>query len=118
MLQFVIFTEKTMDHALLTESPLFKGLSASDIKNVFSEISYQLKTFKSGSIISQSGEPVDSLVIIVEGVVKGEMVDYAGRVIKIEDIPAPGALAPAFMFGSRNQVIRSMLLQFQTELCC
>ena len=103
MLQFVIFTEKTMDHALLTESPLFKGLSASDIKNVFSEISYQLKTFKSGSIISQSGEPVDSLVIIVEGVVKGEMVDYAGRVIKIEDIHAPGALAPAFMFGSRNR---------------
>jgi CRP-like cAMP-binding protein len=31
------------------------------------------------------------------------MVDYAGRVIKIEDIPAPGALAPAFMFGNRNR---------------
>jgi CRP-like cAMP-binding protein len=31
------------------------------------------------------------------------MVDYAGRVIKIEDIPAPGALASAFMFGSRNR---------------
>jgi CRP-like cAMP-binding protein len=30
------------------------------------------------------------------------MVDYAGKVIKIEDIPAPGALASAFIFGSRN----------------
>ncbi len=92
-----------MDYALLTGSPLFKGLSASDIKDIFSEFPNQLKTFKTGNIISQSGEPVNSLVVIVEGVVKGEMVDYAGRVIKIEDIPAPGALAPAFMFGSRNR---------------
>jgi CRP-like cAMP-binding protein len=39
---------------------------------------------------------------VIRGVVKGEMVDFAGRVIKIEDIPAPGALAAAFMFGKRN----------------
>jgi CRP-like cAMP-binding protein len=31
------------------------------------------------------------------------MVDYAGRVIKIEDIPAPIAIASAFIFGSRNR---------------
>ena len=43
-------------------------------------------------MISQTGDVVESLVIVMEGVVKGEMVDYAGRVIKIEDIPAPGAL--------------------------
>jgi len=29
-------------------------------------------------------------MIVIMGIVKGEMVDYAGRVIKIEDIPAPG----------------------------
>jgi CRP-like cAMP-binding protein len=92
-----------MDYTLLTESPLFKGLSVSDIKNILSEFPNQLKKFGTGSIISQSGEQVNSLVVIVEGVVKGEMVDYSGRVIKIEDIPAPGALAPAFMFGSRNR---------------
>ena len=54
-------------------------------------------------MISQSGEPVNSLMVVIKGVVKGEMVDYAGRVIKIEDIPAPGALASAFMFGNRNR---------------
>jgi CRP-like cAMP-binding protein len=31
------------------------------------------------------------------------MVDYAGRVIKIEDITAPGALASAFIFGNMNK---------------
>jgi CRP-like cAMP-binding protein len=42
-------------------------------------------------------------MIVITGTVKGEMVDYAGRVIKIEDIPAPGAIASAFIFGSRNR---------------
>jgi len=30
------------------------------------------------------------------------MVDFAGKVIKIEDIQAPGALASAFLFGKGN----------------
>jgi CRP/FNR family transcriptional regulator, dissimilatory nitrate respiration regulator len=48
-------------------------------------------------------EPVSALMIVLKGTVKGEMVDYSGHVIKIEDIPAPGLLAPAFIFGSRNR---------------
>ena len=54
-------------------------------------------------MICINGEPVNSMMVVINGIVKGEMVDYAGRVIKIEDIPAPGALAPAFMFGTRNR---------------
>ncbi len=42
-------------------------------------------------------------MIVISGIVKGEMVDETGKVIKIEDIPAPGALATAFLFGNRNR---------------
>jgi CRP-like cAMP-binding protein len=31
------------------------------------------------------------------------MIDYSGRIIKIEDVAAPGAIAAAFVFGSRNK---------------
>ena len=92
-----------MDYSLLSQAPLFKGLSADVIEAILSVVPHRVKKFRSGSMISQSGEPVNSLIVVIKGVVKGEMVDYAGRVIKIEDIPAPGALAAAFMFGSRNR---------------
>jgi CRP-like cAMP-binding protein len=92
-----------MDYSLLTGCPLFKGISSADIELILSPIPYRIKKFQSGSMICMSGEPVSSFMIVIDGVVKGEMVDYAGRVIKIEDIPAPGALAPAFMFGNRNR---------------
>jgi CRP-like cAMP-binding protein len=67
-------------------------------------------------MISQSGEPVNSLIVVMSGLVKGEMVDYAGRVIKIEDIPAPGALAPAFMFGKNNRFPVNVIAVTDVEL--
>ena len=92
-----------MDYNQLTGAPLFKGLVYADIETVLSSVPYRIRRFKSGALISSSGEPVNSLMIIIRGAVKGEMVDDAGRVIKIEDIPAPGALATAFIFGNRNR---------------
>lgn len=92
-----------MDYSLLSGSPLFKGINPGDIELILSDIPYQIKKFQAGSMICMNGEPVKSMMVVISGLVKGEMVDYAGRVIKIEDIPAPGALAPAFMFGTGNR---------------
>jgi len=92
-----------MDYSLLSNAHLFKGISPDEIEIILKSVPNRVKKFQSGSMISQSGEPVNSLMIVIKGVVKGEMIDYAGRVIKIEDIPAPGSLASAFMFGNRNR---------------
>ena len=43
------------------------------------------------------------LVILTQGSVRGEMIDYSGRLIKVEDIAAPRALAPLFLFGEENR---------------
>jgi CRP-like cAMP-binding protein len=92
-----------MNYKILTDAPLFRGLVEEEIEAILLEVRYRVKNFHSGTLISQTGEPVNSLMVLMSGVVKGEMVDYAGRVIKIEDIHAPGALASAFMFGNRNR---------------
>jgi CRP/FNR family transcriptional regulator, dissimilatory nitrate respiration regulator len=92
-----------MDYTQLSSAPLFKGLSNRDIELILSSLPYRIRKFKTGTLISQSGEPVDSLMIVINGAVKGEMVDDTGRVIKIEDIPAPGSVATAFIFGNRNR---------------
>jgi CRP/FNR family transcriptional regulator, dissimilatory nitrate respiration regulator len=92
-----------MEFKILTECPLFKGLSSSEVESIFAVIPFRTKKFKAGSLIAQSGEEVNSLMLVMNGTVKGEMVDYSGKLIKIEDIPAPGALAPAFVFGNRNR---------------
>ncbi|MFN8241024.1 MAG: Crp/Fnr family transcriptional regulator [Bacteroidales bacterium] len=91
-----------MDYSILSKATLFQGLSSEMISKSLDKIFYRIKKYKAGSLIASSGEKVDRFQLILEGTVKGEMVDIAGRVIKIEDIPPSGALAPAFMFGNRN----------------
>jgi CRP/FNR family transcriptional regulator, dissimilatory nitrate respiration regulator len=93
-----------MDYDLLSGAPLFKGMSTTEIEVILSVVPSRIRKFKAGTLISQSGEPVNSLMIVTNGTVKGEMVDDTGRVIKIEDIPAPGTLAIAFIFGNRNRL--------------
>lgn len=92
-----------MEYEKLVKSPLFKGLNEEVIKSILSEVPYRTKKFRAGSLLSQSGDQVNTLMIVTEGFVKGEMADYAGKMIKIEDIHAPAALAPAFMFGNNNR---------------
>jgi CRP/FNR family transcriptional regulator, dissimilatory nitrate respiration regulator len=105
-----------MDYSLLSIAPLFKGLSPDEIEKILDNVPHNVKKFQSGSLICLSGEHVNSLMVVISGVVKGEMVDYAGRVIKIEDIPAPGALAPAFMFGNRNRFPVNVIAISSAEL--
>ncbi len=53
--------------------------------------------------MAQAGEEIFFLHVMLEGHVKGEMVDYAGKVIKIEDLGPSRPLAPAFLFGNQNR---------------
>ena len=92
-----------MDFVRLSQARLFAGITVEEIEKNLEAVPYRIKKFRSGMLIAQSGDIVDSIIIVLNGTVKGEMVDYAGRIIKIEDIPAPGALAPAFIFGSDNR---------------
>ena len=92
-----------MYYTVLSDSPLFKGLTPDEIETILRNVPHRIRKFTTGYMISQSGEPVSSLMVVLSGTVKGEMVDFAGRVIKIEDIHAPGALASAFLFGNKNR---------------
>lgn len=105
-----------MDYSLLLKAPLFKKLSFEEIEKLLSAVPHRIRRFKAGSLIAQSEEIVDSLMIVITGIAKGEMVDYAGRIIKIEDIPAPGTLASAFMFGNRNRFPVNVIALSTVEL--
>lgn len=105
-----------MDYTLLSKAPVFKGVTPEDIKIILDSTPFRIRNYQAGSMISQSGEQVNSLMVVMSGTAKGEMVDFAGRVIKIEDIPAPGALASAFVFGNRNKFPVNVIAVTDVEL--
>lgn len=87
----------------LKDCILFRGLTEDQIITIFSKITYKEKTYKKDDIVANSDDECRNLLIVIDGSVKGEMVDFSGKTIKIEDIESPRALAPAFLFGKNNR---------------
>ncbi|KAB4393861.1 Crp/Fnr family transcriptional regulator, partial [Bacteroides thetaiotaomicron] len=65
--------------------------------------SFHTRSYRKGEILARQGDVCNRLVILTKGSVRGEMIDYSGRLIKVEDIAAPRALAPLFLFGEENR---------------
>jgi len=87
----------------LANCSLFKGLKLNEIDDIFKEIPFHEKTYHKDEIIAQAENEVRNLFILIEGTVRGEMMDFSGKTVKIEDIESPNLLAPAFLFGSHNK---------------
>jgi len=92
-----------INYQLLNECPVFKGVAENETPKLLNQVHYQIKKFNKGDIVAIAGEQISNLFIILSGSVRGEMIDYSGKTIKIEDIEAPRPLATAFLFGSENR---------------
>ena len=87
----------------LVNNLLFRGITPERLFADLEEISFHTRSYKKGEILAQQGAVCNRLVILTKGSVRGEMIDYSGRLIKVEDIAAPRAIAPLFLFGEENR---------------
>ena len=87
----------------LVNNPLIRGITPERLFADLEEISFHTRSYKKGEILAQQGAVCNRLVILTKGSVRGEMIDYSGRLIKVEDIAAPRAIAPLFLFGEENR---------------
>jgi len=101
---------------ILINCPIFSGLNESELETIFLRSHPFTKTFEVGDIAAFSGEPVNFLMIVLEGSVKGEMVDFSGKTIKIDDIRSPNPLASAFIFGKQNKFPVNVMANEKTRL--
>jgi CRP/FNR family transcriptional regulator, dissimilatory nitrate respiration regulator len=88
---------------VLAQSPMFKGINSNEAEKLLGQVQYKIRDFSEGHVIYSRNEECNNLSIVLDGTVRGEMLDYSGKVLKIEDIEAPRPLAPAFLFGQHNR---------------
>jgi CRP/FNR family transcriptional regulator, dissimilatory nitrate respiration regulator len=103
-------------YEILVNCPIFIGLTEQELVAIFSKAHQFTKTYEVGEIAALSGETVNFLMIVLEGSVKGEMVDFSGKMIKIDDIRAPRPLATAFIFGKQNKFPVNVMANEKTRL--
>jgi len=86
----------------LKASPLFKGLETEDINSLINNSSHQIKQFSDKEVLAYAGEKVEKAMILLEGKLQGEMVDFAGNSLKIEEMEPPQMVAAAFLYGPQS----------------
>lgn len=104
------------NYQLLARSPIFFGLSPERLEQLLQGIVFQVKRYPEDYLIASMGDKITHLLIIQKGSVKGEMTDYSGKTLKIEDIEAPRPLATAFLFGQNNTFPVSVTATSETEM--
>ena len=87
---------------VLGKNYLFRGISPMEIGNIIRKVHHQVQSYSREDIIAFSGDDYNSLRIIVEGAVVGELTDFEGKVLRMEELKAPDTIASAFIFGDKN----------------
>lgn len=84
---------------LLSDSPLFRGISADEFSSLMKRVKHHIRQFRTGELLAQAGEKVDKAILLIDGRLQGEMIDFAGNSLKIEELDPPQMVAAAFLFG-------------------
>lgn len=86
----------------LENTKIFKGLNAEEIKNYLKDIQFFTRKYRKDTVIAFRGDQCESLMLILKGKVKAEMIDYEGKSVQISTLGVNNAIAPAFIFGGKN----------------
>ena len=88
----------------ITKSPLFRGIPSQTIANELEATPYRVLSYNVKDIVAMQGSPCNHLMIVVKGLLQGQMVNDAGKLVVIEELAPPQLLAPAFLFAPKNDL--------------
>jgi CRP-like cAMP-binding protein len=86
----------------LEKSFLFNGLKSEEIESLLNNTPHLLKSFRKNELLAISGDKVKGAMILIEGNLHGEMLDFSGNSLKIEELSPLQMVAAAFLFGKQS----------------
>lgn len=87
----------------LTKTLIFNGLDSGAVEELLKGKLFRINKYEKDEYIAYNDDICNNLIILLEGSVRGDMTDFSGKTIKIEDIRAPSPVASAFIFGRHNR---------------
>lgn len=102
----------------LSHTALFKTIDAASIEDLLEAVDYKIINVSKNEFIGMSGDVPKGIHILLKGSVRGEMLDFSGKAITIENIQSPNLLAPAFLFGKNARLPVDIIANEETEVLC
>lgn len=78
------------------KAPLFQHVSSEAISGFLEKIPYRIESYQEHDIVALQGAPCNHLMVVLKGLLQGQMVNDAGKLVVIEELTPSRLLAPAF----------------------
>lgn len=82
--------------------PLFRGMTQQEHDEFLDRNVSEILTYEKGKIVVRQGDPINSVLLLVQGSVRTEMITLEGNVLDIDILEAVIPLAPSFIYGAKN----------------
>ncbi|MCL3853991.1 MULTISPECIES: Crp/Fnr family transcriptional regulator [Parabacteroides] len=102
--------------AILSKSVLFRNISDAEISELLETAVYRVIAYRSKDIVALQGAPCNHLMIVLSGLLQGQMVNDAGKLVVIEELRASQLLAPAFLYAPKNNLPVNILAMEPSEI--
>ena len=102
--------------AILSKSILFRNIPESDISGLLETTAYRVAAYCPKDIIALQGTPCNYLMIVLNGLLQGQMVNDAGKLVVIEELEAAQLLAPAFLYAPKNNLPVNIIAMEPSEI--
>lgn len=86
----------------LAYCPLFRGMTQREHDAFLDRNVREILTFKKGETVVRQGDPIHSVMLLVQGSVRTEMITLEGNVLDIDILEAVIPMAPSFIYGAKN----------------
>lgn len=100
----------------IANTPIFKGFKTSEIIHILDTIHHQVHSYEAEDTIAYCGEKCEKLHLILEGNVRGEMINYSGKSIIVSEIHAPDTFAEDFLFADKNKLLVNIIANTKTKI--
>lgn len=86
-----------------TKCPLFLGLSKDETDKILADTVEKTLCLEKGDYLVRQNDEINYIYLLVEGVVRTEMITSEGNLLEIDFIEAPFPLAPAFIYAHESR---------------
>lgn len=104
------------DIHILARCTLFEGIGCGEIEKMVLSANPVEKTYHAGSIIAFAGDACDRLLLILKGELSTEIMDYRGKILKLERFKESQIVASSILFATENSLPVQILSETDVRL--
>ena len=71
---------------ILMKAPLFEHVSSDAIFGFLEKIPYRVESYRVHDVVALQGTPCNHLMVVLKGLLQGQMVNDAGKLVVIEEL--------------------------------